>query len=164
MIDYSKCLRYEDALTDNEIFTYAKLIDQFEKGESDYSALKSDFLLQGVNLEAIPVDISNKMMTVNDAEDYKKRVSEQKYISDDISGYLLNAEDYKNVIFYMDYKAIEVLANHGIPEYQQKLIGILSTQLTHSSDSNDEISAKRAMWKRRIDELKQNIDSNKKVR
>ena len=58
-----KYVRYEEALTDNEILLYAQIINQFKKGEIDFQTLKSLFLNNGVNIEPVPNDFSKKMMT-----------------------------------------------------------------------------------------------------
>ena len=102
-----KYVRYEEALTDNEILLYAQIINQFKKGEIDFQTLKSLFLNNGVNIEPVPNDFSKKMMTISEADVIKKRISEQKYLYSDINYFILNSNEFKNVVFHMDYKAIE---------------------------------------------------------
>lgn len=151
---------YEKALTDNEILMYAQMIVQFKNGEIDFMDLKSMFLNYGITIEAIPNNFSKKTMTVNEANNIKKRILEQNYLYEDINYFILNSTEFKNIVFRIDYKAIEVLANNGIPEYQEIMISILMTQLKYSSDKDECLAAQRSKWKRRIDELKSQLSKN----
>ena len=156
-------VRYEEALTDNEILLYAQMINRFKKNEIDFQSLKSLFLNDGVNIEGVPNDFSKKMMTISEANDLKGRISEQKYLYSDIDYFILNSNEFKDIIFRMDYKAIELLANSGDSEYQKTMISILMTQLEHSYDGNKELAAKRSQWKRRIDEYKSSLSEKERV-
>ena len=158
-----KYVRYEEALTDNEILLYAQIINQFEKGEIDFQTLKSLFLNNGVNIEPVPNDFSKKMMTISEADVIKKRISEQKYLYSDINYFILNSNEFKNVVFHMDYKAIELLANYGVPEYQETMISILMTQLKHSYDKDEKLAAERSKWRRRIAELKSSLSKKERI-
>lgn len=153
----NKYVRYEEALTDNEILSYAQMVDKFSKDEINYHTLKDFFNNNGVNVQPVPNDFSNRMMTIDQADEIKKRIVEEKYLYDDINYFLLDSNDFKNVVFRIDYKAIEVLANSGNPEYQQTLISILMTQLSHSSDKDEEMVAKRSKWRRQISELEDSL-------
>ena len=148
---------YEKALTDNEILLYSQIIVQFKNGEIDFTNLKSIFLNYGITIEAIPNDFSKRMMTITEAVTIKKRISEKNYLYDDINYFVLNSSEFKNIVFRIDYKAIEVLANYGMPEYQETMISILMTQLKHSYDKDENLAAERSKWKRRIDELKSQL-------
>lgn len=148
---------YEKALTDNEILLYSQIIAQFKNGEIDFTNLKSIFLNYGITIEAIPNDFSKRMMTITEADTIKKRISEKNYLYGDINYFVLNSSEFKNVVFRIDYKAIEVLANYGMPEYQEIMISILMTQLKHSYDKDENLTAERSKWKRRIDELKSQL-------
>ena len=53
----------------------------------------------------------------------------------------------------MDFKAIELLANAGFPEYQEVLISMLRTLLRNSYDKDEIITTERAKIMRRISEL-----------
>lgn len=152
--------RYEDALTDNEILLYAQIINQFKNGEIDFTNLKNEFLKYGVTIEVELHDFSKKMMTIEQADIFRKRISEQNYFYHDVHHFILNSNEFKNVIFYMDYKAIEILANHGIPEYQQTMISILTTQLRHSYDKDETLAVKRNKWRRQINELKSQLSKD----
>ena len=154
-----KYIRYEEALTDNEILLYAQIISQFKKGEIDFQTLKNLFLYKGVNVEPVLIDFSKKMMTVSEADVIKKRISEQKYLYSDINHFILNSNDFKNVIFHLDYKAIELLANYGVPEYQKAMISILMTQLKHSYDKDEKLKVERSKWRRRIAELEEALSN-----
>ena len=148
---------YEKALTDNEILLYSQIIAQFKNGEIDFTNLKSIFLNYGITIEAIPNDFSKRMMTITEADTIKKRISEKNYLYGDINYFVLNSSEFKNVVFRIDYKAIEVLANYGMPEYQEIMISILMTQLKHSYDKDENLTVERSKWKRRIDELKSQL-------
>ena len=156
-IDY---IRYEKALTDNEILLYSQIIDRFKNGEIDFINLKNIFLTYGITIEVVPNDFSKIMMTIVEDDTIKKRISENKYLYGDINYFVLNSSEFKNIAFRIDYKAIEVLANYGIPEYQETMISILMTQLKHSYDKDDALAAERRKWKRRIDELKLQLSKN----
>lgn len=153
-------IRYEKALTDNEILLYSQMIAQFKTGEIDFTSLKRMFLNYGITIKAIPNDFSEKMLTITEADIIKKRISEQNYLYGDINYFVLNSSEFKNIVFRIDYKAIEILANYGIPEYQETLISILMTQLKNSYDKDENLAAERNKWKRRIDELKLQLSKN----
>ena len=158
-----KYVRYENALTDNEILVYAQIINQFKKGEIDFQTLKSLFLNNGVIVEPVPTDFSKKKMTISEADIIKKRISEQKYLYSDINYFILNSNEFKNVVFHMDYKAIELLANYGVPEYQETMISILMTQLKHSYDKDEKLATERSKWRRRIAELKSSLSKEERI-
>ena len=144
---------YEEALTDNEILLFSKIILEFKNGGIDLESLKNIFLNKGITVEPIYYDICRRMITVMDANNIKKRILEGKSMYNDIDYFILNSNDFNNVVFRLDYKAIEVLANYGIPEFQNTLISILKWQLVHSCDKDKEISVRRSRWRRRIQEL-----------
>ena len=151
---------YEKALTDNEILMCSQIINQFKNGEIDFTNLKSIFLNYGITIEVILNDFSKKMMTITEADIIKKRISEKNYLYEDINYFILNSTEFKNIVFRIDYKAIEILANYGIPEYQETMISILMKQLEHSYDKDENIAAERNKWKRRINELKVQLSNN----
>ena len=158
-----KYVRYEDVLTDNEILLYAQIINRFEKGEIDFQTLKSLFLNNGVNIEPVLNDFSKKMMTISEADVIKERISEQKYLYSDINYFILNSNEFKNVVFRMDYKVIELLANYGFPDYQKTMISILTTQLKNSFDKDEKIAAERSKWRIRIDELNSSLSKEERI-
>lgn len=127
------------------------------------SNLKSLFLNHGITIEAIPIDFSKKMITVTEANTISNRISEQNYLYDDINCFILNSSEFKNIVFRIDYKAIEVLANHGVPEYQEAMISILMTQLKHSYDKDENLVIERSKWRRRINELKSQLSKDETV-
>ena len=153
-------VRYDYALTDKEILLCAQIIDQFERGEIDFITLKEQFLGYDISLEAVLHDVSGRMMTVVQAEEREKRIAEHNFRPEDIKYYLLNSENFKNVVFLMDRKAIELLAESGSRKYQEALIGILKTQLKYSMNTTLESTAQRAMWSRRITELEKDMEKN----
>ena len=154
---------YDKALTDNEILLYSQMVDRFKNGEIDFANLKSMFLDYGIKIEAIPKDYSKKMMTVIEANTIKKRILDEKFLYSDINYFILNSSKFKNVVFRIDYKAIEILANYGIPEYQNMMISILMMQLKHSYDKDEYLSVERNKWKRRINELKLELSKKDSV-
>lgn len=148
---------FEKALTDNEILLYSQLIIQFKNKEINFKKLEKIFLNYEITIEAIPNDIK-RPISITEANTIKKRILEKDYLYDDINYFVLNSSKFKNVVFRIDdYKAIEVLANYGIPEYQEAMIGILMTQLKHSSNMNENLTIERNRWKRRIEELKSQL-------
>lgn len=154
---------YEDALTDNEILLYSQIVDQFKNGEIDFTILKSLFLNCGVTIEVKIKDFSKSIRRISKANTIKQRVLEENYLYNDIDYFILNSDEFKNVVFRIDYKAIEVLANFGIPEYQKKMISILMTQirLSGAKDENSVIKIKK--WQRRIQELELELSSKKSI-
>lgn len=103
------------------------------------------------------------MITVTEANTISNRISEQNYLYDDINCFILNSSEFKNIVFRIDYKAIEVLANHGVPEYQEAMISILMTQLKHSYDKDENLVIERSKWRRRINELKSQLSKDETV-
>lgn len=158
-----KYISYAEALTDNEILLYSQIINQFKNGEIDFKTLRNLFLNNGVIIEPIPNNFSKKTMTISETDIIKKRISEQKYLYSDINCFILNSNEFKNVVFRMDYKAIELLANYGVPEYQETMISILMTQLRLSYDKDEKLSVERAKWKRRIAELKSSLSKEDNI-
>ena len=154
-------IRYDEVLTDEEILMYAKVIDQFKRENIQFIDVKSIFLKQGIELDVKTNDFSLTKMTTEQANIINKRIIEQNYIYNDINYFILNSANFKNVIFIMDYKAIEVLANSGIREYQQTLIGILKTQLRISYDKDEILTKKRSQWKRKINELESQLSKKR---
>ena len=158
-----KYVKYDEALTDNEILLYAQIINQFKKGVIDFQTLKCLFLDNGVNIELDLNDFSKRMMTISEADVIKKRLSEQKYLYSDINYFILNSNEFKNVLFCIDYKAIELLASHGDLEYQETMISILMTQLKNSYDKDERLAIERSKWRRRIAELKSSLSKEEKI-
>ena len=103
------------------------------------------------------------MMTNDEKNTIEKRILEKNYLYNDINYFVLNSAEFKNIIFRIDYKAIEILANYGIPEYQETMISILMTQLKHSYDKDEVLAAERSKWKRRINELKSQLSKSDSV-
>lgn len=163
MKDSKKYIRYDEALTDNEILLYSQIIIQFENGEIDFQTLKNMFMNYGVTVEPMINDFSKHMMTISEADIIKKRISEQKYLYSDVNYFILNSKEFKDVAFCIDYKAIELLANSGIPEYQETMISILKTQLRHSFDKDEKLAIERAKWRRRIAELELELSKHRKL-
>ena len=64
MKDNKKYIRYDEALTDNEILLYSQIIIQFENGEIDFQTLKNMFMNYGVTVEPMINDFSKHMMTI----------------------------------------------------------------------------------------------------
>ena len=128
--------RYNLALNDDEILKCALLINEYKKGAIDFSELKKKFQSIGVVMKPRLIDFSTKKMTVEQGKVIKERLNNENYIYKDINGFLLDIGD-KKVIFYMDYKAIEVLANAGLPEYIKSLIGILDWEIKNMPNGEE---------------------------
>lgn len=155
-------IRYDVALTDNEILQYSQIIDQFKKGEINFHTLQNMFLNEGITIEPVVNDYS-KLPLTPEVDVIKKRISEQNYLYSDINYFVLNSSEFKNVVFRIDYKAIELLANYGMPEYQSAMISTLTTQLRHaySNEKDDKLEAKRRKWIRRICELESSLKEDR---
>ena len=150
----TKHLKYYDKeLSDDQILAYGKIIDKFKKGEINYERLKSMFLNFGVEVDVVLKDFSSEMMSISDGKIFKERINAKHYIYNDVKYFVLNSLALNDVIFRMDYKAIEVLSNAGIPEYQEAMFAMLKTQLRFSSDANEKLAAERESWRRKIVEL-----------
>ena len=154
-------IRYSSVLTNNEIFLYAQMVDLFRKDEIDFITLKKMFLNYGITMEPVLENISQRKMPLSEAKSMKERLEKQEYFYSEIRHFILNSEDFKNVYFCIDYDAIEILADHGIPEYQEAMVSILTTRLKNSSDSNEELRSRRSMWKRKIKELEVGLEKSK---
>ena len=148
-----ECIDYDEALTNNEILKYSIIVNQFKDGKIDYQTLKEMFLNMGISIEPIHVDVSKMKAPIGVRFSISKRIKEQKYLYDDIKYFILNSNDIKNVIFIIGYKAIELLADYGIPEYQERMISLLKFELNHTYDNDAKMKAKRNVIKRRIREL-----------
>ena len=152
--------RYDEILTDKEIYNYALIVDEFMKGQISYKELKEKFSNEfGIEVNA-DADYSRAKGEFND---YCNRVSRENYDYNDIVYFILSGKDFKNVLFRLDYKAIEVLANNNIRYYMEVYKVILETQIRHSYDKNEKLKVKRNMWKRRVAELQKelSIDTDK---
>ncbi len=159
MKEDKKYVRYDMALTDNEILQYALIIDQYEKGKIDNQTLRNLFLDKGVTIEPRFHDYS-KMLLLSSVGAMKKRILEGNYVYNDVDCFVLNSEGFKNVVFRMDRKAIEVLADYGIPEYQEALLGILSYQLRlvrWTVPKDEKMLAEWEKWRRRVIELEASL-------
>ena len=153
---------YDEVLTDKEIYNYALLVDEFMSGQITYKELKEKFSNEyGIEVRAdyaFPTD-----MSIEEHSNYIDRINNENPNYNDISYFIISGENFKNVQFRIDYKAIEVLANNNVRYYMEVYKAILETQIRHSHDKNEELKAKRNMWKRRVVELQKelSIDTDK---
>lgn len=147
-------VRYEYALTDNEILTYSQIIDKFKKGEITFQNVTEMFASYDITIEPVLRDFSKQKMTVSDANMMKDRLANKQYLYSDINYFLLNSEKFKNIAFRIDYKAVELLANLGIPEYQTSMVNILMTEMRLSHPTDPKSLAEQNKKQRRIEELK----------
>ena len=134
---------------------YSQILDQFKKGNIDFTELKKEFLNYGITIKPVVEYVHTRKPTPSGSPEksLEKRISEQNYLYDDIDYFILNSDDFKNVAFRMDFKAVESLANAGFPEYQEMLISMLKALLKHSYDKDEIITTERAKIMRRISEL-----------
>lgn len=128
MSQCNEYVSYETVLTDDEILYFSHLIDQFKRKQINYKKLEEILAKQGITIEPILVDLSQKSLTLNDYARIKRRIDSKDYTFDDISKYVISSDRYKNVLFSLGYKAIELLAKDGVPEYQELLTVFLRTQ------------------------------------
>lgn len=80
MKNNEKHVRYEDALTDNEILLFAQMIDKFKNGDINYKELENMFLSNGVTIKPTLVDFSKTIMSIDKANIIKERISRQDYL------------------------------------------------------------------------------------
>lgn len=154
--------RYDEILTDKEIYNYALIVDEFMKGQITYKELQEKFSKEyGIEVNADAT--IRTIMTLEEFNDFCNRKSREDYEYNDISCFILSGKDFRNVLFRLDYKAIEVLANNNVRYYMEVYKAILETQIRHSYDKNEKLKAKRNMWKRRVAELQKelSIDTDK---
>ena len=145
--------RYNIVLNDDEILKCALLINEYKKGDINFSELKKKFQSIGIVMKPRLIDFSTKKMTVEQGKVVKERLDNENYIYNDINGFLLDIGD-KKVIFYMDYKAIEVLANAGLPEYIKSLIGILEWEIKNmpNGEKKELLKEKRLLYLSKLNE------------
>lgn len=147
--------RYDEILTDKEIYNYALIVDEFMRGQITYKELKEKFSNEyGIEVRAdyaFPTD-----MRIEELNNYIDRTNSENPSYNDISYFIISGENFKNVQFRIDYKAIEVLANNHIRYYMEAYKSILETQVRHSFDKRM-LRAKRNMWRRRIAELQKEL-------
>jgi len=158
-----EAVRYEYALTDNEILTYSQILDKFKKGIITYFELSETLANYGITIEPVVRDISKQKMTVSKANTMNDRLAKKEYIYSDIDYYILNSKEFNNVAFRIDRKAIEILANAGIPEYQTSLMSLLVTELKYLNVTDAKSLAQRNKHKRRIDELKLQLAKTEEI-
>ncbi len=135
---------YSDVLTDDQIYEYASLIDEFDSGKINYHELKQRFAAKGITLGVTLYFYGDEGLprTAEEAKALKARIASESYVPRDISKFTLKGIIQQDVIFCIDYKAIEVLAKRGNQKYMQTLNNILGTQ--HSIDGDQEIAGLKA--------------------
>lgn len=154
--------RYENILTDKEILEYALLINNFKHERINFSNLRNIFWAQHkINLQIMPIDISHRKLLPK--EEITRRINEN-YNYNDIKAYVLSSDEFQNVVFYMDRKAIELLANAGIPEYQKELASILMLELRLTSDKDQKTAAERRQRQKRIIELEEQLSKENETK
>ena len=143
--------RYDEVLNDDEILKCALLIDKYKKGTIDFNELLKEAESIGITIKPILIDFSTKMETIEQRKVIKERLDNNNYIYEDIRGFLLDIDD-KKVIFYMDYKAIEILAKAGLPDYIVSIISILEWEIrnTPNSEIKKMLKAKRTAYLSRL--------------
>ena len=132
-----KLIDYQEVLTDDEIKIVGKIVDKFENGEINYATLEDEFLKNGITVVPAFRDFTLYKMTSNDYIEFNNRMNKKEYLPGDICYFLLNSEKFKNVVFRMDYKVIELLAEEGNMKYVETYLFTLKTYyLTGEKDEN----------------------------
>ena len=159
-VDLNKYVRYDAALTDKEILSYALIIDRFKRGEINYKELEKLFGGLGLAVEPVLYDYTKRMISIREANIIEERHLSKNYLPADIRGYILNSYDRSiiDVMFMMDRKVIEVLADYGMSEYQLELINILRTQIRFTPHNKDNM-VNLSLWNRRIKELEKELSN-----
>ena len=104
---------YNEVLSEKEIITIGLIIRRFEREQITYKQLKQLLADENINLSLRLRDVSNRMMTVIQAEEMKKRFEKEEYDPGDLDGYLISGENYENVLVRYDRAMIDVLAKNG---------------------------------------------------
>ncbi len=143
--------RYDKVLNISEIIEYALMIDKFEEGSIDFKRLQALFLNNNVSLTVEPYKISE---TVNKEKrkEIKERYINGNYLPSDILNYIING----HIIFNIDYKVIELLANAGVVKYQTLFLSILKSQLRDSNIYSNILEEK-------INKLESKVSLNSKM-
>ena len=104
---------YDEILTDKEIYNYALLVDEFMRGQITYKELKKKFSNEyGIEVRADYAFPTG--MSIEEHSNYIDRIKSENPSYNDISYFIISGENFKNVQFRIDYKAIEVLANNNV--------------------------------------------------
>ena len=160
---------YEDVLTDKEIVLCAQLIDDFTEKKINYKELEQKFLSMGITIQPLlrqrPRILWFSGIPSKEIEDNFKiadeRIAKKEYLACDIDNYVLNSEKFKNVLFNIDDKAVELLANAGNLKYKCYLIDELKERLKRSDDSTPEMVVNRRNWLRQIEALELDVANAK---
>lgn len=123
-------IKYDTVLSVSEIIEYALMIDKFEEGSIDFFKLQNLFLSNNVSLNVEPYDLSEIIVTKDKGKVIRDRYIKGNYLPSDIRHYIING----NIIFNIDYKVIELLANAGVPKYQTLFLAILKSELRNSNN------------------------------
>lgn len=156
--------RYENILTDKEILEYALLINNFKHERINFSNLKNIFWAQHkITLQILTSFNLSIRKTLLKKEEVIRYLNDD-YNYNDIKAYVLSSDEFQNVVFYMDRKAIELLANAGIPEYQKELASILMLELRLTSDKDQKTAAERRQRQKRIIELEEQLSKENETK
>ena len=108
---------YKNVFNDDEILIYGLILDKFKNNVINFKQLKNLLAEHGITVKPLLIDFSKKAMTIKEAKEIQKRLDDEDYIYNDINAYVFNSDSFENVLFAIDYKVVEVLANHGEPDY-----------------------------------------------
>ena len=108
---------YKTVFNDDEILIYGLLLDKFKNQVINYEQLKNLLASHGISVKPLLIDFASKKMTIKEGKEIQKRLDNEDYIYDDINCFIFNSDNFENVIFAIDYKVVDVLANYGEPSY-----------------------------------------------
>lgn len=147
-------------LNDEQKLKYGKLYAAFKYEIYSYKELETKFLDLGVEIKPSVIDISKRMMTIDDYKRLKERLGQGGYKYQNLNGIILNSEDFQNVKFYEREDVIRLLANEELPDYQYTLMDILLTKLRNSYDVNENVAKERKQIKEELESLREKLNIN----
>lgn len=158
-IKNNELINYGDILTDKEILVYARILDAFAKKRINYQSLEKLFAENGVNVRPLLYD-NSIYLTMADYNAAHERFARKEYVYSDIRSFILSNNEFQNIMFGLDYKSVEVLANSGDLEYKECLRIILKTFMKNIDVTSQKGLTLKRKWNTQIKELESELGMN----
>lgn len=123
--DKNQFIYYGDILSNLDIITIGLYIVKYEQRQITYKELKDALAVRDIEVKPYLYDISTHMMTKCQYEELKIKFNKEEYEPENLNGYIISSENYKNVLIRYDRKMINVLAEYG-DEYSKKVLESLT--------------------------------------